>query len=146
MKKSTCAYSIKTTRVKEPDFPYKGQQITSTQELLEFAKSLQDADIEKFLVLYLDNQNCVLCIQVINGTINQAVVYPREVLRHALLAGASAAILVHNHPSGYTRPSDEDIRLTRTIKETAHVLDILIHDHIIIAGERFFSFREEGIL
>ena len=146
MKKSTCAYSIKTTRVKEPDFPYKGQQITGTEELLQFAKSLQDADIEKFLVLYLDAQNYVLCIQIVNGTVNQAVVYPREVLRHALLTGASAAILVHNHPSGHVRPSDADIRVTRKIKETAEVLDLSIHDHIIIAGERFFSFRDEGIL
>ncbi len=141
-----CAYSIKTTRVKEPDFPYQGQKITCTSELVGFAKSLQDADIEKFLTIYLDQDNTVICIQVTTGTINQAVVYPREVIRHALLVNATALILVHNHPSENVRPSEADIRLTRTLKETAQNLELLIHDHIIIGGTRFFSFREEGLM
>jgi len=140
------AFSLKTFRVKEADFPYHGQSITCTTELVEFARSLKDADIEKFLVLYLDAQNHVICIRVWEGTVNQCVVYPREVFRHALIAGASAVILIHNHPSGVTKPSDADIRLTRTIADAGKVFDIMIHDHTIIAGERFFSFREEGIM
>ena len=80
------------------------------------------------------------------GIVNQAVVYPRKVLENALKRKASAIILLHNHPSGHIRPSDADIRLTRTIQETAKVLDILVHDHIIIGENRFFSFREEGIM
>jgi DNA repair protein RadC len=140
------AYSLKTHRVKEEDFPYHGQSIRSTSELITFARSLQDADVEKFLILFLDAQNHVICIRVSEGTVNQCVVYPREVFRHALLAGASAVILIHNHPSGETKPSDADIRLTRTIAEAGKVFDIMIHDHIIIAVNRFFSFREEGIM
>ena len=140
------AYSLKTHRVKEDDFPYHGQSIRGTSELIEFARSLQDADVEKFLVLYQDAQNHVICIRVWGGTVNQCIIYPREVFRHALLAGASAVILIHNHPSGETTPSDSDIRLTRTITEAGKVFDIMIHDHTIIAGNRFFSFREEGLL
>jgi DNA repair protein RadC len=64
----------------------------------------------------------------------------------ALRKKASAIILAHNHPSGHVRPSDADIRLTKTIQETAKVLDILVHDHIIIGENRFFSFREEGLM
>ena len=140
------AYSLKTLRVKEKDFPYDGQSIRSTSELVAFARSLQDCDVEKFLVLYLDAQNHIICIRVTEGTVNQCVVYPRELFRHALLAGASAVILIHNHPSGETKPSDADVRLTRTITEAGKVFDIIVHDHTIIAGSRFFSFREEGLL
>ena len=140
------AYSFKTLRVREKDFPYHGQSITRTSELVEFARSLQDADIEKFLVLYLDAQNHVIGIRVWEGTVNQCVVYPREVFRHALIAGACAVILIHNHPSGETKPSDSDVRLIRTIADAGKVFDIMIHDHTIIAGDRFFSFREEGIM
>ena len=148
MKKSTgkYAYSLKTERVKEKDFPYAGEQITSTSELLNFVHKLQDSDIEKFLILHLDAQNQLVCIQIMQGTVNQAVVYPREVFKHALLSGASAVILVHNHPSGHPKPSDSDIRLTKTIQEFAKMIDLLVHDHLIIAGERFFSFREEGLM
>lgn len=142
------AYSIKTSRVKEPDFPYSGKQITDTRELLDFLKSLQSADNEKFIVLYLDAQNQVICIQVVNGIVNQAIVYPREVIRQALLVNASSMILAHNHPSGHPRPSDADLNLTRKICETAKAMEILVHDHIIIAGDtgRFYSMREEGVM
>lgn len=144
--KTKYAYSIKTSRVKEPDFPYEGQSVTCTSELVQFARSLQDADIEKVLTLYLNAQNKIICIQITNGTVNQANVYPREILRHALLAGACAIILIHNHPSNEVKPSDSDIRLTKTIQEITKNLDILVHDHIIIGGTRFFSFREEGLM
>lgn len=146
MAKRLYAYSIKTSRVREPDFPYHGQAITCTSELVAFAKVLQDSDIEKHLTLYMDAQNQVICIQVVKGTVNQAVVYPREVLRHALLASASAIIMIHNHPSGHVRPSDADLRLTKTIAEIGKSLDVLVHDHIIIGDNRWFSFREEGLM
>jgi DNA repair protein RadC len=145
--KARYAYSIKTSRVKEPDFPYSGQQLTCTTDLLNFARSLQDSDIEKMLTLYLDAQNQVMGIQITSGTVNQAIVYPREILRHALLIGSSSIILIHNHPSGHAKPSDADIRLTKTISEISKMLDILVHEHIIIGTEgRFFSFREEGLM
>lgn len=102
------AYSIKTTKVKEKDFPYEGQQITCTSDLVKFARDLHDSDIEKMLVVYLDAQNKIICIKVDKGTVNQAVVYPREIIHHALIANASALILIHNHPSGNKRPSDAD--------------------------------------
>jgi len=141
------AYSIKTSRVKEPDFPYEGQRISCTAELLHFAHSLQDSDIEKMLTLYMDPQNAIICIQVNSGTVNQACVYPREIIRHALLVGSSSIILIHNHPSGCMKPSESDILLTRKIREVAEILDIIVHDHVIIGAKyKYFSFREEGLL
>ncbi len=98
-------------------------------------------------MIFLDAQNRIIDDEPIQeGIVNQAVVYPRKVLEKALKRKASAIILLHNHPSGHIRPSDADIRLTRTIQETAKVLDILVHDHIIIGENRFFSFREEGMM
>ena len=141
------AYSLKTERVKEKDFPYNGEQLTCTNVLLSFVRRLQNSDVEKMLILYLDAQNKLICIQIHQGTVNQSVVYPREVFKHALLCGACAMIMVHNHPSGQTKPSDADIRLTNTLKETAKVFDSLIHDHVILGeGGTYFSFREEEIL
>jgi DNA repair protein RadC len=123
-------------------------QITCTRELLDYCKSymggLRD---ERFCVIYLDAQNRMTDIETIQeGIVNQAVVYPRKVLENALKQKASAVILVHNHPSGHVKPSDADIRLTKTIQETARILDIIVHDHVIIGENRFFSFREEGLI
>jgi len=123
-------------------------QITCTRELLDYCKTymggLKD---ERFCVIYLDAQNRLTDIETIQeGIVNQAVVYPRKVLENALKQKASAVILVHNHPSGHVKPSDADIRLTKTIQETARILDIIVHDHVIIGENRFFSFREEGLI
>lgn len=145
--KSKYAYSIKTSRIKETDFPYHGQHLSSTAEVIEFVKCLQDSDVEKMIVLYTDDQNKLICIQVFRGTVNHAVIYPREVLRHGLLVNATGMTLVHNHLSGILTPTDADIRTTREIKEAALELDIVLNDHCII-GEagKFYSFREGGIL
>jgi len=140
------AYSLKTERIREKDFPYNGESITSTTELLSFVKKLQDSDVEKMVCIYLNAQNKLTGIHVILGSVNQAVIYPREVFKHAILHNASALIMVHNHPSGCTKPSDADIRLTRSITETGKTLDITMHDHLIIADDKFFSFREEGMM
>lgn len=123
-------------------------QITCTRELLDYCKTtiggLKD---ERFCVIYLDAQNKITGMETIQeGIVNQAVVYPRKVLENALEQKASAIILVHNHPSGHVKPSDADIRLTKTIRDTARMLDILVHDHVIVGENRFFSFREEGLM
>lgn len=123
-------------------------QITCTRELLDYCRTaiggLKD---ERFCVIYLDAQNKITGMETIQeGIVNQAVVYPRKVLENALEQKASAIILVHNHPSGHVKPSDADIRLTNTIRDTARMLDILVHDHVIVGENRFFSFREEGLM
>jgi DNA repair protein RadC len=123
-------------------------QISCTTELLNYCKTmLGGLKDEQFCVIYLDAQNQLIGMETLQeGIVNQAVVYPRQVLENALRQKASAMILVHNHPSGHVKPSDADIRLTKTIQEAARVLEILVHDHIIVGENRFFSFREEGIM
>lgn len=123
-------------------------QVTCTTELINYCKtamgSLKD---EQFRVIFLNAQNRIIDFETLTeGIVNQAVVYPRKVLEKALERKASAIILIHNHPSGHIRPSDADLRLTRNIQESARLLDILVHDHLIIGENRFFSFREEGLM
>ena len=124
------------------------RQVGCTTELLDFCRTAMGGKRdEEFCVIYLDAQNRIIDFETIQkGIVNQAVVYPRQVLESALKKKASALILAHNHPSGHVRPSDADLRLTRTIQETARALDILVHDHVIIGEDRVFSFREEGLM
>ena len=123
-------------------------QISCTSELINFCRTILGGKRdEEFCVIYLDVQNQIIEFETLQkGTVNQATVYPRQVLENALRKKASAIILVHNHPSGHVRPSEADLRITKTISETARLLDINVHDHIIVGEDRFFSFREEGMM
>ncbi len=123
-------------------------QISCTQELYDYCLMVMGGlKDEQFRVIYLDAQNRIIDSELIEeGIVNQAVVYPRKVIERALKKKASALILAHNHPSGHVRPSDADVRLTKSVQETARLLDILVHDHIIVGENRFFSFREEGMM
>ncbi len=123
-------------------------QISCTAELLNYCRMvLGGLKDERFYVIYLNAQNRVIDMEAIQeGIVNQAVVYPRKVLEKALKRKASAIILVHNHPLGHVKPSDADIRLTKLIQDAAKILDIIVHDHIIIGENTALSFREEGII
>jgi len=123
-------------------------QISCTAELLNYClMSFGGLKDERFCIISLNAQNRVIDMDTIQeGIVNQAVVYPRKVMECSLMRKASSIILVHNHPSGHIKPSEADIRLTKLIQETAKVMDITVHDHIIIGDNRVFSFREEGII
>lgn len=124
------------------------QHISSTEELLAFCRmAMGSKKDEEFVVIFLDSQNKIIEVETIQkGIVNKAVVYPRQILERALARKAAAIILAHNHPSGNVRPSEADLTLTKTIQETARILDILVHDHIIVGEDRVFSFRQEGLL
>jgi DNA repair protein RadC len=103
--------------------------------------------VEQFRVLFLDSRNRLLADEPqARGTVNHTPVYPREVVRRALELGATALILVHNHPSGDPTPSRADIEMTAEIKAAAAILGITVHDHLIIGNGRHLSFRREGLL
>ena len=141
------AYRLETKRIKEPDFPYDTQKKFSTPEdIVGFARSLQDSDIEKMLVLHLNSQNRLMCIQFFPGTINCSVIYPREIIKHSLLSGSVAIILVHNHPSGNPKESPEDIAITKQIQAAAALLNITVFDHVIVAENGFTSLKQLGLM
>ncbi|MCF8054526.1 MAG: DNA repair protein RadC [Deltaproteobacteria bacterium] len=123
-------------------------QISCTSELLDYWRSrLGSLKEEHFCVIYLNAQNMVLGTETLGeGTVNSVYIHPRRIFARALKEGATAIIVVHNHPSGVTKPSEEDIRITKTLVQIGSSLDISLHDHIVVAYDRHFSFREAGIL
>jgi len=98
-------------------------------------------------LLALNNKNRVNGFKVIStGSLTASLVHPREVWRAALYLCAAAVVFVHNHPSGDPAPSPEDIDITRRLKETGDVLGIRVLDHVVLGGDRYFSFSDKGML
>lgn len=103
--------------------------------------------VERFGVLYLDSQNRAVAFEIVfNGTLTQTSVHPREIVRAALLHGAAAVILAHNHPSGSVKPSRADEALTQTLKATLSLVDVRVLDHVIVGGSDTLSMAERGLL
>ena len=122
--------------------------LSSWQSLLEYCQgTMGRKEIEHFRILFLNNRNHMMADEVQQtGTVNQAAVYPREIVKRALELGATSLILVHNHPSGDTSPSKADIRITEEIIAATSVLGITIHDHLIVSATENTSMRSMGLL
>jgi DNA repair protein RadC len=122
--------------------------IGSWQQLLDYCHAAMARETrEQFRVLYLDRKNVLIADEVqATGTVDHTPVYPREVVKRALDLGASALILVHNHPSGDPTPSAGDIEMTAEIRDAAVRLGIALHDHVIIGRKGHVSFKSRGLL
>lgn len=108
---------------------------------------LQQRDREVFAALFLDAQNRVLaCEELFAGTLTQTSVYPREVVRRAMIHNAAAIIFCHNHPSGVTEPSQADEALTGALRRALDLVDVRVLDHIIVGRGSALSFAERGLL
>lgn len=102
---------------------------------------------ERFHILFLDRKNRLIrAEEQSRGTVDQTSVYPREVIKRALELGASAIIMVHNHPSGDPTPSEADIAITRAVQAAGAAVGIALHDHVVIARGSHVSLRTAGIL
>lgn len=102
---------------------------------------------EEFRILFLDRKNVLIADEVqARGTVDHTPVYPREIVKRVLELGASAFILVHNHPSGDPTPSQADIAMTREIANAAKALKIALHDHLVIGRKGHVSFKAMGLL
>lgn len=128
-----------------------GQPIRSSAGVVDYLQSLliNNADKEQFLVIFLNGQNCVIDTQTMfEGTLTQAAVYPREVIKAALEKRSAACVLAHNHPSGNINPSAEDQAVTRKIKAALDTVDIRLLDHVIIGygSVEYYSFADRGLL
>jgi DNA repair protein RadC len=112
-----------------------------------YAPLMEDLKREVFRIALLDAQNGLLHDRVISqGTLSASLVHPRDVFKPAILESAASVILLHNHPSGDPTPSREDVRLTRQLVECARLLDLRIHDHLVIGRGRFVSLAERGVI
>jgi len=122
--------------------------LSSWAALIDYcAAAMARAMKEEFRVLFLDRKNVLVADEVqSSGTIDHTPVYPREIVKRALELGASAVILVHNHPSGDPTPSRADIEMTREVVEAAKALKISVHDHVIVGRNGHASFKALGLL
>ena len=106
----------------------------------------QGPNTEKLYCLFLDTRNHILGIEkLFTGTLTNATVYPREIVKRVLDLKAGAVVMVHNHNSGDTEPSREDKEVTRKVAMALISIDVSLHDHIIV-GKSYFSFSEKGLM
>ena len=122
--------------------------LASWQALIDYLTiDMAHLTVERVRVLYLNVQNhLILDHHVGDGSIDEAAIHPREVIRKALDLGASALILVHNHPSGSPQPSRADIQITQRIAEAGRLLGVVVHDHVIVGREGHVSLKAKGLI
>ena len=122
--------------------------ISSWTALITYVRTqLQHETREQFRVLFLDTKNQLIADEIMSkGTVDQAPVYPREIARRALELSASSLILVHNHPSGDTKPSRADIEVTRELIDALIPFEIEVHDHLIAGKGGVTSFKTSGLI
>ena len=134
--------------VKESSFLYQTRQILSPKDAYEMIKEqLEGLDREQFIIACLNTKNEPTNITVVSvGSLNKAIVHPREVFKTAILSNAASIMAFHNHPSGETTPSQHDIQLTNRLYEAGELLGIKLLDHLIIGDGTFTSLKEKGYL
>ena len=126
------------------------KKITSSTQAADICRQLYDMhelSYEKMVMLTLNTQHQVVgCFEVSRGTVDESMIYPREIATRALLTNAKAVILAHNHPSGSTNPSKADMDVTRKVKDVLSMLGINLLDHIIVAHDKTYSMADHGLL
>jgi len=130
--------------------PERREQVTCPADVaaLLWDEEFATAANEKFVVCLLNTANVVQTYAVVTeGGLSSSIVEPRQVFQAPLLDNAAALICAHNHPSGNPEPSREDVKITRTLVEAGEVLDVPVHDHIIVTGRtQFTSLAERGVI
>lgn len=122
--------------------------IKGKRDLIEYLKTdMGDIKNEEFKIIYLNNDNKVVCDEVIfKGTINRSVIYPRKIMERVINTKARGVIFVHNHPSGNLTPSKKDIEITLEMQELLEKIDVKLLDHIIVSEDDYYSFQENGMI
>ena len=125
-----------------------GAPVRSPRDVVQFyGPRMEDLPVEEFHVAILDAQHRLeRDVTITRGLLNSSLVHPREVFREAIAERAAALVLVHNHPSGDPTPSTDDQQVTAQLVAAGRLLDIPVHDHVIIGRGRYLSFAEAGLL
>lgn len=127
----------------------RGEQVRTAVDVYEHAKQagLEDLMVEQFRVLLLDGKNRLMDeILVSQGSLTTAIVHPREVFAPAIRARANAVIFIHNHPSGDSSPSQDDVELTHRLCAAGDLMGIEVLDHLIVGRGEYTSFQEKSLL
>ena len=135
-------------RKKEIEVAAGKPKITTSHDAFRLLNTkLSDLSHEEFWILLLNRANSVVKMECISkGGVSGTVVDARLILKPAIEALASGVILCHNHPSGQLKPSEQDLSLTKKLKESSRLMDINLLDHIIVGDQKYFSFADEGLL
>ena len=122
--------------------------INSPENAIDILRNLiGDSPVEVFCVLCLDTRNKIIAAcRVSEGSLSMTVVHPREVFQRAILSNAASIIIAHNHPSGDSKPSNEDIKITKQLVQAGEIMKIKVFDHIIIGESADYSFSQCGLL
>lgn len=129
--------------------PFKAKTaLDSSSKAGQYVKNeLQFLGTEVFIAIFLDSQNRIISKEVLSeGTINEAVVYPREIVKLALINNAMGVILGHNHPAGSSVPSSSDIQSTKAVSSALNTINVKVIDHIVSYESEYISFAEKGLL
>ena len=120
-------------------------KLNSSEEVYKhFSSLIKDELQEHFLVIYLDNHGRYITHKILFiGTIDKSIINPREIIKEALLINASLLVIMHNHPSGIVTPSTSDDEATRSIVNASNLFNITLLDHIIVGGNKYYSYLEE---
>jgi DNA repair protein RadC len=142
--KTVQAAALRMTRQELIDRPV----INSWKKLIDYCHAaMAHEKVEQFRLLFLDGKNALIADEVQQkGTVNHTPVYVREVVKRALELGASAIVMVHNHPSGDPSPSKDDIAMTKEVASAADKLGIALHDHLIIGRKGHASLKSMGLI
>jgi DNA repair protein RadC len=143
------AYRLRTVTLRLNEQP--AEKLSDPTSALAFFRSIfatLDGDREHLVLLALDTQNAVCGYKVVaTGGQAASIVDAKTLFRDALLLGAAGIIVAHNHPSGDPTPSREDLRLTRQLSEAGKLLDLRVHDHLVLGhGDRFVSLADRGLM
>ncbi len=124
------------------------KRLTSPESIYQYLRShLEQKTQEHFIALYLNTKGELIKKETLFvGSLNSSLVHPREIFKHAVLCSAANIIVVHNHPSGDPTPSKNDIEVTKIIHKNSLMMDIHLMDHIVIGRNKYFSFKEKGII
>lgn len=139
------AYNI-TQRISKAQI-CKGIIVRNPDDIAQlFVSELQFSQVELVMIALLNSRNEVIKMEKVSiGTINNAIVYQRDILRRALLYNATAVIIAHNHPSGSDSPSSEDIKMTKALSEALSTIEVSLLDHILVANNTYISFKRNGV-
>lgn len=139
------AFNELARRVNLKQIKISGQKFTSPDIVFEYFKNKMDWSKEQVYCLYLDSSHKIIKDKLLFiGTVNKSMMHPRDIFKEAYMVNASAIICIHNHPSDNTKPSMEDMHITKSLKEIGDLMGIDFLDHIIIGKTNYYSFMENG--
>jgi len=142
--------SVRMVKDSSNNYPGLGSTIKKPDDVNDIVNRVLDINsstVEKFGILLLDNKNKVIGIHILTiGTVNASLVSPRDVFQSALLANAVHIIAFHNHPSGDSTPSREDVSITKRLAEAGKIMGIELLDHIVIGDNNFYSLKNNGVI